>query len=144
MKTFLGRYEYQLDAKGRVSLPAAFRRGVAGSRYVLVQVNAPALTLYPESTWEKVTERLLELRRRQPEARDYVLWVTSNALEVVADKQGRILIPGRMQEAAKLDGGRVLLVGALDRIEVWSPAVFETSVPESARGFEQFSTQIFT
>ncbi|MBI4519454.1 MAG: cell division/cell wall cluster transcriptional repressor MraZ [Gemmatimonadetes bacterium] len=142
MHSFLGRYEYQLDPKGRVSLPAAFRREAAEERFVLAQVHAPALTLYPQSTWEGVVERLLELKRRQPEARDYVVWVASSAVEVVPDKQGRILIPAWMHEAAKLDG-RVLLVGALDRIELWTPALFETSVREGARRFEQFTAQIF-
>lgn len=141
MNGFLGRYEYQLDAKGRVSLPAAFRREAADGRFVLLQVRPPALTLYPESTWAKVMERLLDLQRRQPEARDFVVWVASNAVEVVPDKQGRILIPGWLQEAAKLDG-RVLLVGALDRIELWAPSLFE-SVREGAREGEKFVAQVF-
>jgi MraZ protein len=44
---FLGRYEYQMDDKGRVSLPAAFRRAADDPSFVLVQVQAPALTLFP-------------------------------------------------------------------------------------------------
>lgn len=125
-----------------MSLPAAFRREAPDGRFVLLQVREPALTLFPESTWGKVAERLLELQRRQPEARDFVVWVASNAVEVVPDKQGRILIPAWLQDAARLNG-RVLLVGALDRIELWEPSAFET-VREGARRSAQFSAQVFS
>ncbi len=139
---FLGRYEYQLDEKGRVSLPAAFRREADGDRFVLLQWEAPALTLFPESAWEGVKSRLLEFRRHQPEARDYVRWISSNAMEVSPDKQGRILVPAWLQESASLNG-RVLLIGAIDRIELWNPDSFSEAVQNRAGEFGRFAPQIF-
>lgn len=142
MSGFLGRYEYQLDAKGRVSLPAAFRRETEDSRFVLLQVHRPALTLYPQSAWAEVEERLLDLKRRKPDARGYVLSMTSSALEVEPDKQGRILIPAWLQEAASLEGS-VLLVGAINQIEIWNPADFRTAMEEGEDEMEKFTPQIF-
>lgn len=139
---FLGSHLYQLDDKGRVSLPAAFRREARDQRFVLIQAYRPSLALYPESAWAEVEERLQELVHRQPEARGYVLSVAANALEVVPDNQGRILIPGRLKEAAELDT-QALLVGALDRIEIWNPSRFEEMVRSEATRFEQFAPQIF-
>ncbi|MBI4408126.1 MAG: division/cell wall cluster transcriptional repressor MraZ [Gemmatimonadetes bacterium] len=139
---FLGSYLYQLDEKGRVSLPAAFRREAPAQRFVLMQAYAPALALYPELEWAGVEERLKELLRHQPEARLWVLSLLSNAVEVEPDSQGRILIPGRLKEAARLDS-QALLVGALDKIEIWHPGLFETALREGAGRFEQFAPQIF-
>jgi MraZ protein len=139
---FLGSYLYQLDEKGRVSLPAAFRREAPDQRFVMVQVHPPALSVYPEAEWVGVEERLDELLRHQPEARLYVLRVLSNAVEVVPDGQGRILIPSRLKEAAELDG-QALLVGAIRKIEIWNPARFEAAIGESAGEFERFAPQIF-
>ena len=51
MTSFLGRYEFQMDEKGRVSLPSAFRREAGGDRFVLLQWRAPALTLFPVASW---------------------------------------------------------------------------------------------
>ncbi len=142
MSGFLGSYVHQVDEKGRVSLPASFRRGASEGPLVVVQVHESALTLYPSGTWSAVEERLLELLRRQPESRHYVLGITANAVEVVPDKQGRILVPQRLLQAI----GAVesaLLVGVIDRIEVWAPERFEAAVGERRPEFERFAAQVF-
>ncbi len=145
---FVGSYLFQMDEKGRVALPAAFRRTSgngkesADQRFVLIQAYAPSLALYPEAEWAGVEERLTELLRHQPEARMYVLKVISSAVEVTPDAQGRILIPGRLQEAAELSG-QVLLIGAIDKVEIWNPKRFDAAVEESTAGFERFAPQIF-
>ena len=64
------------------------------------------------------------------------------AVEITTDKQGRILIPAWLQEAASLEG-RVLLVGNIDRIELWNPARFHEVVRTGTGEFEKFSNQIF-
>jgi hypothetical protein len=64
---FLGSYQYQLDEKGRVSLPAAFRREAADQSFVLIQAYPPALSLYPAGEWLEVEERLRDLIKHQPE-----------------------------------------------------------------------------
>ena len=142
MTNFLGRYEFQMDEKGRVSLPSAFRREVDGDRFVLLQWRAPALTLFPMESWAATQERLLTFRRNQPEAWGDVLAITSSAVEVSPDKQGRLLIPAWLQEAAGLDG-KVLFVGNIDRVELWHPAEFEKVASTGSGEFEKFSNQIF-
>lgn len=144
MPTFLGSYTYTLDDKGRVSLPAAFRREAGEQRFVLLQVHAPALALYPESAWREVEERLRGVLRNDPGARMWVLGLMSNAVEVSPDSQGRILIPSRLQEAANL-GGQVLMVGAIDKVELWNPSDFENAAAEAGdqEAFRQYAPQIF-
>lgn len=139
---FLGSYQYQLDEKGRVSLPAAFRREAADQSFVLIQAYPPALSLYPEGEWLQVEERLRDLIKHQPEARMYVLSLMATAVEVVPDSQGRILIPGRLKEAAELEG-QVLLIGAIDKVEIWSPAHFQSAMQARAGKFAQFAPQVF-
>ncbi len=131
-----------MDEKGRVSLPSAFRREVDGDRFVLLQWRAPALTLFPMESWATTQERLLTFRRNQPEAWGDVLAITSSAVEVSPDKQGRLLIPAWLQEAAGLDG-KVLFVGNIDRVELWHPAEFEKVASTGSGEFEKFSNQIF-
>lgn len=142
MSGFLGSYAHQIDDKGRLSLPAAFRRDVADRPLVLVHVHGEALTLYPEETWVGVEARLRDLLRLQPESRPYVLKVTANALEVAPDKQGRVLVPQRMLDAVGIQG-TALIVGVLDRIEIWNPARFEAVVGGRDPGEDRFVGQIF-
>ncbi len=139
---FLGSFLHQIDGKGRLSLPAAFRRDAPDGPLVLVQVHENALTLYPEAAWAEVEERLRDLLRRQPQARSYVLGVTANAVEVVPDKQGRILIPQRLLATVDLEEA-ALVVGVIDRIEVWSPDLFAEAVEAGAPEGVDFAGQVF-
>lgn len=142
MSGFLGSYLHQIDDKGRLNLPAPFRREHPDRPMVLVHVFENALTLYPEPAWAEVEGRLRELLRLQPQARSYVLSVTANAVEVAPDKQGRILVPQRLQDAVGLKGP-TLVVGAIDRIELWDPERFERSVSVRTDEFTRYTHQIF-
>ena len=105
---FLGSYTYQLDDKGRVSLPAAFRNVAADQRFVLIQVTAPALSLYPETEWVKVEERLSEMMRylHKLVQRDLSLTTTNGGIRLDA-VAGRV--EGRTTNGGvdvRLDGQR--------------------------------------
>jgi MraZ protein len=139
---FLGSFRHQIDEKGRLSLPASFRRDAIDRPLVLVQVHPDALTLYPEATWAEVEGRLRELLRRQPSARAYVLGVTARAVEVVPDRQGRILVPQRLLESVGLKEA-ALLVGVIDRVEIWDPERFEAAVAEPGADADRLATQVF-
>ena len=136
MPGFLGAYEHQLDEKGRVALPSAFRKEAEGSPLVLMHGwDDPNLTLFPEPVWGQLLERLMEVRRTDATAANAVRRLLARATEVSPDKQGRILLPAALQEAAAL-AGAVVLHGNIDRIELWSPARFRATVetvPEEDR-----------
>lgn len=142
MSGFLGRYDFQMDEKGRVSLPSAFRKEAEGERFILLQWEKPYLTLFPEDVWQDVQARLLEYRRGDRSAWNHVREITSNAVEVSPDKQGRILIPAWLQEAASLEG-TVLLSGNIDRVEIWNPEKYRAAVQDRAEDFQSFAHQIF-
>ncbi|HET8654286.1 MAG TPA: hypothetical protein VFL93_02045 [Longimicrobiaceae bacterium] len=142
MSGLLGSFRHQIDDKGRISLPASFRRDAPDQPFVLVQAHADALTLYPSATWAEVEGRLRDLLRLQPGARPYVLGITANAVEVAPDKQGRILIPQRLLTAAGLRDS-ALLVGAIDRVEVWSPERFDETISRHSADYDRFTSQVF-
>lgn len=145
MASFLGRYEYQLDPKGRVSLPADFRKESEGSRFVLLQWEATHLTLLPLDVWEEVQARILELRRTRPAMLNRLRRITSRAVHVDPDKQGRILIPSGLKDAVGLDG-TVVVTGNVDRIEIWDPEMFRATVetiPQDDDDLTDLEVQIF-
>ena len=142
MSGFLGRYDFQMDEKGRVSLPAAFRKEAEGERFILLQWEKPFLTLFPEEIWTGVQDRLLEYRRADYDSWNYVREITANAVEVSPDKQGRILIPAWLQSAASLQG-TVVLSGVIDRIEIWDPEEFQRTIQDKAEDSQRFRHQIF-
>ncbi len=121
-----------MDEKGRVALPAAFRREAEGDALVLIQGWEDLhLTLLPPPVWKQIQDRLMEVRRSDDTAANAVRRLLARATEVAPDKQGRILVPAPLQEAAAL-AGPVLLHGNIDRIELWSPERFRASVEKVA------------
>ena len=142
MNGFVGHFEHQMDQKGRVSLPSAFRREADGDRFVLLQWEPRYLTLLPEEKWNEIQTNLLEFRRSEPQAWHSVRTIIANAVEVSPDKQGRILVPAALQEAAELSGS-VLLLGNLDRIELWDPGVYREVVEGQAAEMQQFAHKLF-
>lgn len=142
MSGFLGRYRYSLDDKGRVSLPATFQREADTEHFVLVRFHARALTLYPDPVWEEVEGRLREMLERRPDVRPQVLRLTGNAVRTTPDGKGRILIPDRLREEAGLED-EALIVGALDKIEIWDPGRFEEATGVEDEEFERLAASIF-
>jgi MraZ protein len=71
-----------------------------------------------------------------------VLKVTANAVEVVPDKQGRILVPQRMQKEVGITGP-TLIVGAMDRIELWNPEAFDVLTAQAVPDQELLAHEIF-
>ncbi len=143
MGGFLGSYLYQVDEKGRVTLPAAFRKGRDEfAPFVLIHVHEDALTLYPEENWLEVEVRLREHARRTPRARHFALGLTANATVLTPDRQGRILIPERLRERVGITD-EAQLVGALDKIEIWNPERFDASVEGTGGDFGDMFAGIF-
>lgn len=142
MNGFVGQYEHQMDQKGRVSLPSAFRREADADRFVLLQWEPRYLTLFPEEKWKEVQKNLLDFRRSDPNAWHNVRMIIANAVEVSPDKQGRILVPAPLQDAAELSG-TVLLSGNLDRVEIWNPDVYREVVQGQAGDMRQFVHRLF-
>jgi MraZ protein len=142
MNGFVGQYEHQMDPKGRVSLPSAFRREADGDRFVLLQWEPRYLTLFPEEKWLDVQKNLLEFRRTNPSAWNQVRLIIAKAVEVSPDKQGRILVPAALQADATLSG-TVLLSGNLDRVELWDPATYREVVADQAGELQDFAHRLF-
>ena len=124
MLRFLGNIEAKTDAKGRVFIPAVFRKQLqAASEEGLVlrkDVFQDCLVLYPESVWFKTQEQLRRRlnrwnARQQAVFRQFV----SDAEVVVPDGNGRILIPRRYLQMAGIRD-EVRFIGMDNTIEIWA------------------------
>jgi MraZ protein len=128
---FVGRYEHSLDIKGRVILPAKFRADFEKGGY-LAQQTEGCLALWTLGEFDRqmaaMRERAELGRANRNRAR---LWAASSH-EVDIDRQGRMAIPARLRSIARLEN-EVLVHGAIDRVELWSPAVWDERVlPEES------------
>ncbi len=121
---FMGEYSHNIDAKGRLIIPAKFREQLGGE-FVVTKGLDGCLFVYPNQEWNTIEERF----RKQPmtmrkEARKFVRFFFAGAASLELDKQGRILLPQVLREFAGLKKD-VVLVGVMDRVEIWDKTRWE-------------------
>ena len=121
---FLGKTEAKLDVKGRLFLPASFRKEVQGSgvdRLVLRKdVFSECLVVYPESVWNEQMDQLRRKLNRWNKAHQQVFrQFVSEAEMVQLDASGRLLVPKRCLQSAHIQQD-VEFVGMGDTIEIWA------------------------
>jgi len=130
---FRGRFEHNLDAKNRLSIPSKFRDVLTSnydSRLVITNFDN-CLWAYPYDEWIKVEEKVIALPQFKEEVKALQRVFISAASECPIDKAGRILIPPTLREYAGIEK-EIVLAGMINRIEIWSKerwnAVFEAAL----------------
>lgn len=86
-------------------------------------------------------EKLRKLPMTQSDARAFVRFFFSGAVDVELDKQGRIMLPGNLREYAGLTKEAVV-VGVSSRFEIWSKDVWERYMESAAQSFEAIAEKI--
>lgn len=116
---FFGRYEHSLDPKGRVILPAKFRSHFDAGGF-LTSYWEGCLALWTPGEFDKQMTSMEEAQEQgRPERNLARVWAAGTQ-DVEIDRQGRLFIAPSLRAFAGLDSG-VLVHGALNRIELWSP-----------------------
>ncbi|MEX0786012.1 MAG: cell division/cell wall cluster transcriptional repressor MraZ [Dehalococcoidia bacterium] len=126
MQYFLGRYEYAMDARGRVPVPPRYRDlFIKGA--VLNQGPDPCLRLFTAESFEQQAALYTSAPAIERGGRMTRHAFFANSFTVEPDRQGRILVPAPLRVYAGLEG-TVIVSGAGEWIEVWSPNRFETEM----------------
>jgi len=113
----IGEYEHSLDAKGRLILPAKIRETL-GEKFIMTKGLDGCLFGFSQEEWSNFEEKLKNLPLTNKNARDFVRFFLSGAVEAEVDKQGRFLIPANLREYATLSKETVI-TGVGTRIEIW-------------------------
>ena len=138
---FFGTYTPKLDEKGRLFLPAKFRDQLTEG-LVVTRGQERCLTVWAMADFQGMTDRLREAPVTNKGARDYVRMLFAAASQEVPDKQGRISIPGSLREYASLTKD-VVVIGSMNRIEIWDPTAWTTYSEEQEQKFSELSDEVF-
>lgn len=130
---FVGVHERQLDDKGRLALPSAFRPLLDDSCY-LVYGEDRCVNVFARADFERMAGDVMDQVRRGEMTLARQRAVAHSATHVTLDKQGRITIDEKLRSYARLEAGsRVVVSGNLDRAEVWCEDLYER-VAAAGRG----------
>ena len=114
----IGEYEHSLDVKGRLIMPAKLREDI-GDNFIITKGLDGCLFGFSLKEWELFEEKLKSLPLTNKNARDFVRFFLSGAINVDIDKQGRFLIASNLREYASMEK-EVVIIGVGTRIEFWS------------------------
>ena len=140
---FRGRFEHTIDEKGRLSIPSKFREllSARGENELVLTDFDSCLAAYPKDEWRVLEEKMKQLSMIQKDVRNFLRLFYSSATEVPLDPQGRILIPPQLRERARLDR-EVVLLGLLNKIEIWDKESWEDFMARSAGTFEEVASKL--
>ncbi len=137
MSAFIGTHKHTLDDKGRVSVPAQFRRQLTAEDLYLNVGMEGCLVLYPSQRWQELEEKLLALPRNR-ETRFFVRSLAQNLRAVSVDSQGRISIPSELAEMAGIRSD-VMFLGKFDTMELWQPERYNSYIDEAGFSCEEIA-----
>lgn len=120
---FLGEYQHTIDDKGRLTIPAKFR-GELAAGLVVTRGFDSNLMIYPLNGWEELADKIAQRPLSDPSARTFRRRVFSGAVDLVPDRQGRILLPQNLREFANLNGNAVI-IGMFNYLEIWGTDTWE-------------------
>lgn len=120
---FQGEFDHSVDEKGRVIIPTRFRSSL-GERFYMTKGLDGCIFIYTEGAYKDLSETLS--RQRQLDEHTLRLQRFFTSTEASVDGQGRVAIPMKLREYAKIaEQGDVVIVGTGSRIEIWAAASWE-------------------
>jgi MraZ protein len=129
---FRGNHPTRVDEKGRLKVPAEFKRLIDEKynlEFYITSVDGKVAHLYPFEEWQRIEEKLARLSNFNPTKKKFLNRTNYYGQVVEMDNQGRLLIPALLREAAQIQG-EVAVVGNLTYLAVHNKERFEKEIKE--------------
>jgi MraZ protein len=137
---FAGRYEYAIDDKSRVSIPAKFRETLSTNydmRLILTNLDG-CIVGYPYQEWLSIQERTSSPGAIRKETRTFLRYFYSGVSECPIDRLGRILIPQALKTDATIKKN-VVIIGMGKKIEIWAQERWDELVKKATADPDQIA-----
>jgi MraZ protein len=146
MSSFKGSYEYSVDSKGRINIPSKLRRYVsseANDTFVITRGFDRCLFAYPLDEWNSLEQSVRKLSPFDSKHRFFERTLLRWAAESQLDAQSRITIPRELLQLAGIENA-VLIIGVLERIEIWNPQLYQEYLTSQGETYEEVAQRVFT
>ena len=120
---FIGEYRHAIDQKGRLAIPSKFRESLTNGAVVTRGLDG-CLYLYTAEEWKKLAEKLATLPMSQSNSRAFARLMLAGAMDVMLDKQGRIVLPDYLRAYAGMRKNAVI-AGLYNHLELWEEKAWE-------------------
>jgi MraZ protein len=130
---FRGNHPTRVDEKGRLKLPAEFKRLVDekyANEFYITSVDGQRALIYPMEEWQRIEEKLARLSSFNPTKKKFLDRTNYYGQQVEMDNQGRVLLPSLLRDSAALKGEAAVL-GALTHLEVRNMEAYRKEIAEN-------------
>lgn len=141
---FYGEYLHSMDRKGRLILPARFRDVAKGNfieRFFATRGLDKCLFMFSEEEWRTQENKFKAISFTKQEGRTFNRLYFSGAVDIVPDRQGRILLPQYLKDFAEIKK-EVFFVGVANRIEIWAKDKWSEFYASSRSSFEEIAEKL--
>jgi len=141
---FYGEYLHSIDRKGRLILPSRLRDVAKNNfieKFIVTRGLDKCLFMFSEEEWRSQEGKFKALPFTKQQARSFNRLYFSGALEVIPDKQGRILLPQYLKDFAEIRKD-VVIVGVSNRIEIWSREKWNGFYGSARQSYEEIAEKL--
>lgn len=146
MSSFKGSYQFTVDSKGRINLPAKMRKNIApeaGDTFVLTRGYETCIFVYPNDEWLLLEESIRKLHTSNPKHRQFMRTLLELATEVQIDSASRLMLPKDLLEFGKIEND-VKIIGVLGHIEIWNPTVYAEYQAARVESYEDIAAAVWS
>lgn len=137
---FMGEYHHTIDDKGRITIPSKVRYEL-GEEFIVTKGLDGCLFVYPINEWNNIAKKYKDLPNTK-NARNYLRFFLSGAINASFDKQGRINISLPLIKYADLQK-ECIIIGVNDRLEIWNKERWEKFLSDNENDMSDIADQLF-
>ena len=145
MDLLTGTYDCKVDAKGRLMMPVALKKQLAGilqEGFVLRRsVFQKCLELYPMSEWQVLMQKINKLNKFKKQNNDFIRRFTAGVKMVEVDANGRLLIPKDLTVFANISKN-IVVASAINIIEIWDKDLYEQAIDDATLDFADLAEEV--
>lgn len=145
MSSFKGSFNYTIDSKGRINIPAKMRKNLApeaNNSFVITRGFEPCVFVYANDEWMKREAEIGKLQQTNPQDRFFTRMLLQYATDAELDGQSRIVLPKELILYAKIEN-EVFILGVFDRIEVWNPDEYKKYLDGQKEDYLTVASKVF-
>jgi MraZ protein len=145
MNSLLGVYECNIDAKGRLLLPAAFKKQLQAflekGFVVKRSVFHKCLEFYSINEWNVLVKDINKLNRFKKKNADFIRMFNAGVKPVELDGSGRILLPKDLVTFAGISKN-IVMSAAVNMIEIWDKDAYEKAINDPGVDFGSLAEEV--
>ncbi len=141
---FYGEYSHTIDRKGRLIMPSKFREVAKGNfieKFFVTRGLDKCLFMFAEEEWRTQEQKFKAVSFTRQESRVFNRIFFSGAMELVPDRQGRVLLPQYLKDYAEIKR-ECVVVGVSNRIEIWGADVWKEFYGTWRQSFESIAEKL--